>query len=102
MRSMTVLGFVWASLSAAAVYAADGGEVSIKAGRGADAYFSHVVHGKGARLTCRDCHPKLYLDPQQHTKVSMKEMQKGKSCGTCHDGTRAFSVDGDCARCHIE
>ena len=30
----------------------------------------------------------------------MKEMQKGKSCGACHNGKTAFSVKGDCTKCH--
>jgi c(7)-type cytochrome triheme protein len=30
----------------------------------------------------------------------MKEMQKDKSCGSCHNGKTAFSVKGNCATCH--
>jgi len=30
----------------------------------------------------------------------MKAMESGKSCGACHDGKTAFSVKGDCAKCH--
>jgi c(7)-type cytochrome triheme protein len=30
----------------------------------------------------------------------MKQMEKGKSCGACHDGKKAFSVKGECAKCH--
>jgi c(7)-type cytochrome triheme protein len=30
----------------------------------------------------------------------MKDMEQGKSCGACHDGKGAFSVKGDCAKCH--
>jgi c(7)-type cytochrome triheme protein len=32
----------------------------------------------------------------------MKQMEKGKSCGACHDGKKAFSVKGDCAKCHTK
>jgi c(7)-type cytochrome triheme protein len=30
----------------------------------------------------------------------MVEMEQGKSCGVCHDGKGAFSVAGDCQKCH--
>jgi c(7)-type cytochrome triheme protein len=30
----------------------------------------------------------------------MKQMQKGKSCGSCHNGKVAFSVKGECIKCH--
>ncbi len=30
----------------------------------------------------------------------MKQMQQGKSCGACHNGKKAFSVKGDCVKCH--
>jgi c(7)-type cytochrome triheme protein len=30
----------------------------------------------------------------------MADMQKGFSCGACHNGTRAFSVKANCSRCH--
>ena len=29
----------------------------------------------------------------------MAEMEKGKSCGACHNGKAAFKV-GECAKCH--
>jgi c(7)-type cytochrome triheme protein len=29
----------------------------------------------------------------------MKDMEAGKSCGACHNGTKAFAVK-DCAKCH--
>jgi c(7)-type cytochrome triheme protein len=51
---------------------------------------------------CQECHPKLYTNAKQHKKVSMKEMQKGKSCGACHNGKIAFSVKGDCGKCHTK
>jgi hypothetical protein len=32
----------------------------------------------------------------------MAAMNEGKFCGTCHDGTKAFSVKApaDCVKCH--
>ena len=31
--------------------------------------------------------------------VTMAQMEKGKSCGACHNGKDAFS-SGDCLKCH--
>jgi c(7)-type cytochrome triheme protein len=30
----------------------------------------------------------------------MAQMEKGRTCGACHDGKRAFSVAGNCGNCH--
>jgi c(7)-type cytochrome triheme protein len=30
----------------------------------------------------------------------MEEMGEGKSCGACHDGSAAFSVEDNCESCH--
>ena len=32
--------------------------------------------------------------------MTMASMEKGESCGACHDGDTAFSVKGDCTTCH--
>lgn len=76
-----------------------GGDVTMK-NKGGTTLFSHDSHVEGVGLKCQECHPKLYTNARQHKKVSMKEMQKGKSCGACHNGKQAFSVKGDCAKCH--
>ena len=68
--------------------------------------FDHREHIREVRsrgdsaLACTACHDKLYLSKGQHKAVTMKQMQKGKSCGACHNGKKAFSVKGDCAKCH--
>ena len=58
--------------------------------------FSHSVHGTG----CNECHPKLFEKKRSNSRISMKAMERGKSCGACHNGKRAFSVTGDCVKCH--
>ena len=98
MRSSVMAGlFLLAAVPAGA--AVGGGDVTFKS-KGGDVVFSHELHVSGAGRKCTACHDKLYTNIKQHKKVSMKEMQKGKSCGACHNGTTAFSVKGDCARCH--
>ncbi|KJU83968.1 conserved hypothetical protein, secreted [Candidatus Magnetobacterium bavaricum] len=63
---------------------------------------------------CTDCH-KPDLFPQMKkgaVKVTMKDMNEGKLCGSCHNGKATFSVGGkeqpifnasakeNCTRCH--
>lgn len=60
--------------------------------------FSHVSHL--AMYKCGECHTKLFAAARNNVKISMAEMEKGKSCGACHDGTIAFTVKENCATCH--
>jgi len=81
-------------------FAAIGGGDIILKNKGGDVIFSHESHVSGRGIKCTQCHDKLYTDAKQHRKISMKEMRSGKSCGACHNGKTAFSVKGDCAKCH--
>ena len=76
-----------------------GGDVTFQVKGAEKAVFSHDAHVVSAKLGCRDCHPKLYLDTKQHKPVTMKQMAQKKSCGACHDGKRAVGLD-ECASCH--
>ena len=62
--------------------------------------FSHTNHT--SLYTCGECHVKVFSTVRSKSRVSMKEMEKGKSCGFCHDGKSAFGVaaDKDCDKCH--
>lgn len=60
--------------------------------------FSHSAHT--GLYGCDKCHPKLFATGKNKAKVSMKAMEKGKSCGACHDGKTAFTVAANCATCH--
>ncbi len=60
--------------------------------------FKHTSHT--GLYGCDKCHPKLFPAGKSKTKVSMKAMEKGKSCGACHDGKTAFTVAENCATCH--
>lgn len=64
---------------------------------------SNVAFGHGAHagmFGCADCHTKVFGYGRSGKVVSMQEMEKGKSCGACHNGKTAFSVAGDCDKCH--
>ncbi len=60
--------------------------------------FSHTAHT--SIYTCVECHNKIFKGGKESTRVNMGEMEKGISCGTCHDGKNAFSVKSDCQKCH--
>ncbi len=59
--------------------------------------FSHLLH-RAASPDCGECHPSLFA-AGRNKRVTMTEMEKGKSCGACHNSKKAFSVK-DCSKCH--
>lgn len=62
--------------------------------------FPHWVHR--VRYRCDACHDRLFRMELGATEINMKLMKEGGSCGTCHDGKRAFGVGFDtCQRCHV-
>jgi c(7)-type cytochrome triheme protein len=63
--------------------------------------FDGKVHAdKG--LKCADCHQGLFKMKKGADVITMKDMQEGKFCGACHNGTKAFSVKdaANCGKCH--
>ena len=88
------------ALAAPAAAVVGGGDVTFEVKGAEKAVFSHDRHVVGAKLGCRDCHPKLYLDTARSKRVTMEQMEKAKrSCGACHDGNRAVGLD-QCDSCH--
>jgi c(7)-type cytochrome triheme protein len=60
--------------------------------------FSHKNHT--SLYKCGECHPLTFKTSRSKTRVSMQEMEAGKSCGSCHDGKTAFGVKDKCESCH--
>lgn len=77
-----------------------GGDMPFEVKGAGDVMFSHANHVGAAGLTCTDCHDSLYVAKEKHKKTTMKQMQQGKSCGSCHNAKRAFDVKGNCGTCH--
>ncbi len=48
---------------------------------------------------CSDCHPKLFQMKKGAAKITMKDINAGKSCGACHNGEKAFAAK-ECMKCH--
>jgi c(7)-type cytochrome triheme protein len=63
-----------------------------------EAVFSHDSHFAKTGEKCRNCHGKIITGRQKN--VTMAQMEKGATCGACHNGKRAFSVAGNCGDCH--
>lgn len=101
MKKLLILGSVLLFVSSLAFARIGGGEITLKTPAG-DVIFSHENHVKGVGLKCTSCHDKLFTNTAQHKKVTMAQMEKGKSCGACHNGKVAFSVKDkeSCSNCH--
>jgi c(7)-type cytochrome triheme protein len=97
MRCSIVIALLFVAVPVLA--AVGGGNVTLK-NKGGEVVFSHETHVVGAGQKCTACHDKLYTNAKQHKMASMKQMQKDKSCGACHNSKTAFSVKGDCNKCH--
>jgi c(7)-type cytochrome triheme protein len=63
-----------------------------------EARFSHNKHLE--MYKCGDCHNNLFIAGPDNKRRTMSEMEKGASCGACHDGNTGFSVKGECDKCH--
>lgn len=99
-RTLAVAAGLFIITAGPALAVVGGGEVTLKGGKAGNVTFSHYAHVSDVGLDCKACHDKLYLDTKRHKKVTMKQMQTGKSCGACHNGKKAFSVKGQCSKCH--
>lgn len=67
--------------------------------------FSHGTHVQRHQVACADCHPtpfaKRYTvvgDPGMDDLAAFVEW--GHRCAGCHNGKRAFDLQGDCSACH--
>lgn len=87
-------GLAWAKVG--------GGDISFEMKAAGKVVFTHERHVAGAGLACTDCHTALFTTKEKHKKTNMVQMRKGRSCGACHNGTKAFSVKSDCGRCHAK
>lgn len=94
--------FIGAILLTASVgwAAVGGGKITFKVSGAAPVVYSHDYHVGVKMLKCSECHNALFTTRAHHFKVTMAEMQKGRSCGACHNGQRAFDVKENCNRCH--
>ncbi|HYA86883.1 MAG TPA: c(7)-type cytochrome triheme domain-containing protein [Nitrospirota bacterium] len=62
--------------------------------------FDGTAHAK-AGLKCADCHPGAFKMKKGGDAITMKDINDGKFCGTCHNGTKAFAAK-ECGKCHAK
>lgn len=64
--------------------------------------FSHAKHLTHTSGRCADCHKDIFpMRRPENGAMAMAKISGGQQCSACHDGKRAFAVDGDCTRCHV-
>ena len=66
--------------------------------------FDGGVHAK-AGLKCADCHSSgIFKMKKGGDAITMKDINDGKFCGACHNGTKAFSAKdaANCSKCHMK
>lgn len=73
-------------------------QISVIQFKAYNARFDHQIHI--AMFKCNDCHSNLFVGGTRSIRYSMNQMEKGSSCGACHEGKTAFSVSGNCDKCH--
>jgi c(7)-type cytochrome triheme protein len=66
--------------------------------------FNHASHVDEAAPSCTRCHPKSFSILKAGATADGKPithaaMDKGASCGACHNGKTSFGFD-DCTLCH--
>lgn len=63
--------------------------------------FSHYNHLEAVGKNCPTCHNDVYdIISKKNPAFTMADMEKGKACGACHNGEKAFNVTEDCSMCH--
>lgn len=100
--ALGAVGLLWSG----APVQADGGPGKIvfkDTKRFAPVPFNHDTH-KSAGVGCSDCHDALFEKKTGSTDadnaLTMKALRKGKYCGSCHNGKKAFSASKNCKKCH--
>ncbi len=63
--------------------------------------YPHWLHR--IMFECKVCHGAIFRMKRWENHLSQEEIEQGKQCGVCHNGTMAFSAKDDksCNRCHI-
>jgi c(7)-type cytochrome triheme protein len=64
--------------------------------------FNHETHVDATAPACTACHPaqfRILKASPRRAPVTHTEMDKGRYCGSCHNGKKAFALE-DCTACH--
>ncbi len=101
---LSVLSLAAFTFLAGNVYAVATGDRIIYEGQGAgEVVFDGTVHAEQG-LTCSDCHEghglslALFTMDRKFNLVTMRNMEGGRSCGSCHPVSMANTIN--CSKCH--
>ncbi len=98
MKKTLLITLAALGLTTAAVAQTGGGDITFENAAMGNVTFSHDFHvGKGK--ACTDCHTDPFQMKKGSTKITMADINAGKLCGKCHNGTDAFAPT-DCTKCH--
>lgn len=99
--SILIFGLALAFISSDGFAVSSGKTVEYADGSAGKVVFSGTIHAEKG-LKCADCHPKLFPMKRTTEQLKMSEMNDGKYCGACHNGTKAFATNkpADCSKCH--
>jgi c(7)-type cytochrome triheme protein len=96
------------SIAVLALIVCVGSAMAVPAGKtvdydnsGGKVVFDGKVHAdKG--LKCNACHTKIFKMKTGAVKMTMADINAGKFCGACHNGTATFNTSDrqNCVRCH--
>ena len=76
--------------------------VIIKTKNAGNIPFSHENHLKNLNNNCSACHNSIFhISRKNNPTVTMAEMEKGKSCGACHNKENPKTPQlNNCTACH--
>jgi c(7)-type cytochrome triheme protein len=100
MKKLSLAMLVFFFLASFVSAKVGGGDVTFEVKSAGNVAFSHEIHVVGGGIQCTNCHDALFITKEKHAAVTMAQMQKGKSCGACHNGKKAFDVKTNCNNCH--
>ena len=100
-KHLVLIVYAFVMLSAVCAGAAETKDIKYSFTNADPVVFSHEFHLGKYNNNCKMCHNAIF-DLRNRRRFTMAEMEKTKSCGSCHSGVKAFSVatEKDCIRCH--
>ena len=61
---------------------------------------ARFLHGRHDQFSCSACHPALF--PKWRAGFTHRDMNEGRFCGVCHDGSAAQAIASmECLSCHV-
>jgi len=103
MRKILILALtliIAAAFIGSALAVPAGKTVEFEGGGAGKVVFDGKKHAD-AGLKCNDCHTAIFPMKKGTVKITMKEINEGKYCGTCHNGEKAFKAMA-CKKCHAK